>query len=40
MLRAGEVMPVEIYSTKRMAEFERMNEAPLAGQKVRWRKGQ
>ena len=38
ILRAGVVMPVEIYSTARVAEFERMNEAPLAGKKLRWRK--
>ena len=38
VLRAGVVMPVEIYSTARVAEFQRLNEAPLAGGKFRWRK--
>jgi AbrB family looped-hinge helix DNA binding protein len=38
ILRAGVVMPVEIYSTARVEEFRRMNEAPLAGKKLRWRK--
>jgi len=38
VLRAGVVMPVEIYSTARVKEFQRMNEAPLAGKKLRWRK--
>jgi AbrB family looped-hinge helix DNA binding protein len=38
VLRAGVVMPVEIYSAARVAEFQRMNEAPLAGKKLRWRK--
>jgi AbrB family looped-hinge helix DNA binding protein len=38
VLRAGVVMPVEIYSTARVEEFQRMNEAPLAGRKLRWRK--
>ena len=38
VLRAGVVMPVEIYSTARVEEFQRMNEAPLAGKKLRWRK--
>jgi AbrB family looped-hinge helix DNA binding protein len=37
-LRAGVVMPVEIYSDERVAEFRRMNEAPLSGKKLRWRK--
>jgi len=39
VLRAGVVMPVEIYSTARVEEFQRMNEAPLTGRKLRWRKG-
>ena len=38
VLRAGVVMPVEIYSAARVEEFERMNEKPLTGQKLRWRK--
>jgi len=38
VLRAGVVMAVEIYSAARAAEFERMNEKPLAGRKLRWRK--
>lgn len=38
ILRAGVVMPVEIYSTVRVEEFRRMNEAPLAGKKLRWHK--
>jgi len=38
VLRAGVVMPVEIYSDARVEEFKRMNEAPLARKKLRWRK--
>ena len=38
VLRSGVVMPVEIYTAARVKEFERMNEAPLAGKKLRWRK--
>jgi AbrB family looped-hinge helix DNA binding protein len=38
VLRPGIVMPVEIYSKERIAEFQQMNEAPLAGKKLRWRK--
>jgi bifunctional DNA-binding transcriptional regulator/antitoxin component of YhaV-PrlF toxin-antitoxin module len=38
VLRAGVVMPVEIYSKAQVDEFQRMNEAPLAGRKLRWRK--
>jgi len=38
VLRAGVVMPLEIYSQARVDEFQRMNEAPLAGKKLRWRK--
>ena len=37
-LRPGVVMPVEIYSAARVKEFQRMNESPLAGKKLRWRK--
>jgi AbrB family looped-hinge helix DNA binding protein len=40
VLRAGVVVPVEIYSEARVAEFERMNEAPLVGKKLRWRKAE
>jgi len=39
ILRAGAVMPVEIYSSTREAEFQRMNELPLAGKKLQWKKG-
>ena len=38
ILRAGVVMPVKIYSASRVEKFRRMNEAPLAGKKLRWRK--
>lgn len=38
-LRAGAVMPLEIYSTARLAEFQKMNEVPLAAGKLRWTKG-
>ena len=38
VLRAGVVMPVEIYSAARMEEFQRMNETALARKKLRWRK--
>jgi AbrB family looped-hinge helix DNA binding protein len=38
-IRSGVVLPVEIYSTKRIEEFQRMNELPLAAKKLRWRKG-
>ena len=38
VLRAGVVMPVEIYSAARVEEFERMNEKPLTGRELRWRK--
>ena len=38
VLRAGVVMPLEIYSPARVEEFQRMNEAPLADKKLRWRK--
>jgi AbrB family looped-hinge helix DNA binding protein len=37
-LRAGVVMPVEIYSAARVEEFQRSNESPLVGKKLRWRK--
>jgi|GEM_PF-727287 len=40
VLRAGVVMPVEIYSAARAEEFHRMNESPLVGKKLRWRKAQ
>jgi AbrB family looped-hinge helix DNA binding protein len=39
VLRAGVIMPVEIYSPVRVEEFRRMNEAPLTGKKLHWRKG-
>lgn len=38
VLRAGVVLPIEIYSAARVEEFERMNEKPLAGKSLRWRK--
>ncbi len=38
ILRAGVVMPVEVYSPARVAEFQRMNEGPLAGRRLAWRK--
>lgn len=38
ILRAGVVMPVEVYSPARVAEFARMNDTPLAGRKLVWRK--
>ena len=39
VLRPGIVVPVEIYSEAQIEEFKRMNETPLAGKKLRWRKG-
>ena len=38
ILRAGVVMPVEMYSPARVDEFQRMNEAPLAGKRLTFRK--
>jgi len=38
ILRAGVVLPVEIYSGARVEEFEKMNESPLTGRKLTWRK--
>ncbi len=38
VLRAGMVMPLEIYSDARVEEFRRMNESPLADKKLRWHK--
>jgi len=38
VLRAGVVMPVEIYTKEWVREFDRMNNTPLAGRKLRWRK--
>lgn len=38
ILRAGVVMPVEVYSSTRVEEFRRMNEAPLASKRLTWRK--
>ncbi len=38
ILRAGVIMPVEVYSPARVEEFQRMNEAPLARKKLTWRK--
>ena len=39
ILRAGVVMPIEIYSNDRIEEFQSMNEAPLAGMNLQWKKG-
>jgi len=38
ILRARVVLPVEIYSGARVEEFEKMNESPLTGRKLTWRK--
>ena len=38
VLRAGVLMPVEMYSDARMAEFQRKNETAITGKKLRWRK--
>lgn len=38
VLRAGVVMPIEIYSDARAKEFQKMNETALTGKKLRWRK--
>jgi len=38
ILRAGVVMPVEMYSEDRVKEFQRLNELPLTGKKLRWKK--
>ena len=37
-LRPGMVLPIEIYSDERIVEFQKLNELPLAGKKLRWRK--
>jgi AbrB family looped-hinge helix DNA binding protein len=37
-LRPGAVFPVEIYSEVRIKEFEAMNNGPLEGRKLRFRK--
>lgn len=37
-LRPGIVIPVEMYTDARIEEFSRMNEAPLSGKKLHWRK--
>ena len=37
VLRPGVVLPVGIYSAAQVADFQRMNEAPLSGRKFRWR---
>jgi bifunctional DNA-binding transcriptional regulator/antitoxin component of YhaV-PrlF toxin-antitoxin module len=37
-LRAGTAIPVEVYSETRIEEFQRLNEAPLAGKKLGWAK--
>ncbi len=36
-LRAGVVIPLEIYSDARIGEFQQLNEAPLRARKIRWR---
>jgi AbrB family looped-hinge helix DNA binding protein len=38
-LQPGEVFPVEIYTEERIREFDRMNNGPLAGRKLRRAKG-
>jgi len=38
ILRAGVVMPIEIYSKARVEEFQRLNEAPLVRKKLQWKK--
>lgn len=40
ILRAGMVTPIEMYSNDRMKEFQSMNETPLAGIKLQWKKRQ
>lgn len=37
-LRAGAVFPVEVYSEERIREFGEMNEAPLKGRALRFKK--
>jgi len=37
-LRAGVVMPIEIYSNDRIEEFQNMNEVPLVGMNIQWKK--
>jgi len=37
-LRPGALFPVEIYSEVRVSEFDAMNNAPLKGRKLRFRK--
>lgn len=39
ILRAGAVMPIEIYSNDRIEEFQSMNEAPLAGMNLQLKNG-
>jgi AbrB family looped-hinge helix DNA binding protein len=38
ILRAGMVMPIEIYSKAQIEEFQRLNETPLARKKLQWKK--
>ena len=37
-LRAGAVFPVEIYSEERIRQFDELNNSPLKGRKLRFRK--
>ena len=37
-LRAGVIMPLEIYTSERIQEFQRLNETPLIRKKLSWRK--
>ena len=37
-LRPGAVFPVEIYSEERVRQFDAMNNGPLKGRKLRFRK--
>jgi len=38
ILRAGVVMPIEIYSKERLEEFQRLNELPLTQKELHWKK--
>jgi len=37
-LRAGVIMPLEIYTSERIQQFQRLNETPLIRKKLSWRK--
>jgi len=36
VLRPGIVMPLEMYSAAQIEAFQKLNEAPLAGKRLRW----